>query len=267
VFHCKACGAAGGWQRLAEQLAILTGTHAPDKIRQHIEQIYGLSLTAPWPGRTGGTDQAVLHAILAVAWKHRRPVVAVDYRSISLAAGVSLWTVTHATRRLSQRRGWRWLFRERQGRLHVERTANHHSSATVWRVAIPTALKRESGCFISKHSEATKAVGMFGNETTDVLEVWWMLPKNARRLWLALSDSPTTAPQLEAALQLSRVTIWRLVQKLATITDETGQALAIKDGNGWRRGGDPDRVTASSVRKTAYVMQYRQEREQLPRLL
>jgi hypothetical protein len=268
VFHCKACGAAGGWQRLGEQLTILTGTHTPDAIRQRIEEMYRLSLTAPWPGRTGGTDLAVLHVLLAAAWKHRRLVIALDYRSISLAAGVCLWTVTHATRRLSQRRGWRWLFRERQGRFHVETAAVRNASATVWRVAIPAQLRRGSGCCKTKHSEATKTVRMFGNETTEMPTVWWTLPKNARRMWLALSDTPMTARQLEAGLQLSRETIWRLARKLANITDDTGQPLLVKGGDGWRRSGDPGWVAASSVRKTAYARQYRQEREEkLPRLI
>jgi hypothetical protein len=105
AFRCFSCGEQGRSKKLADALGVSPGTSDDSKGMAALAGIYEASLTAPWGGRTGGYDQAVLHAILAECFRRGRPVVALSYREISLAAGVSLATVSKSVRRLSAKRG------------------------------------------------------------------------------------------------------------------------------------------------------------------
>lgn len=212
------------------------GREAYEHAQDRIVMLHARSLVAPWRGRAGGTDQAVLHAIMARAYRAGRLEVGVDFRTIAVDAGVSIATVSNSTKRLREHH---WLYRVRRGGIHIQLDAERDSSSTVWRVSAPRWLCRQMTVADLNNNAAKFGLNVLVCNTAHD-DVWraGALGKSGRRLWLALSTARwSTEPILVSTLRLHRSTVHRLVRKLQYY------GLAERDGAGWRRGAaDPETV-------------------------
>lgn len=212
------------------------GREAYERAQDRIVWLHALSLAALWLGKAGATDQAVLHAIMAWAYRAGRLEVGVDFRTIAIDAGVAIATVFNATRRLCKRK---WLYRVRRGAIHIQPDATRDSSSTVWRISAPRSLRRQMTVADMNNNAAKFGLNVLVCNTA-YDDAWrtGALGKNGRRVWLALSRERTTERTLVSKLHLHRSTVHRLVRKLQCYS------LAERDGAGWRRGAaDPETVS------------------------
>ena len=212
-----------------------------ERCRARVQELRRLSLSIPWPGRSGTTDLNVLHGLYAIAFVCGRLEVQASLRQIAEKAGVeSFRTAGRAAKRLEQRG---WLKRTRRGSYSLENSKPIAAEPSAWRLTRPRRLLQTghinaaSGGFNEPVCNATVStepgavsfnVSACNSFTADVWRRGALGP-TAHRVWCALSaDHVRSAAEVARALGCHRSTVTRILRE--KLVD-----YVVHAATGWRR--------------------------------
>ncbi len=225
-----------------------------DGCRAHINQLYELSLSVPWRGRSASTDLAVLHGLYSVAFLCGRVEFEASLRQVAERAGIeSFRTVASAAARL-RRRGW--LKPLRRGSYNIIKSGNElKTKSSLWHLRrpmsvlqnrhtneAPLASLNEQVCNIRSSPEVSFNVSSCNTVTADA----WRrggLGLTARRVWRVLAtDRAVTAAGLARQLGCDRSAVTRLLN--GKLKD-----YVVREPAGWRKSGQEPVLTFDRMQR------------------
>lgn len=192
------------------------GYLASNATRQAIAAEYAHVLAQPWPGATGLTDQAVLLALLSLAWAAGNWAPYSALRDLAELSRAQVLTVRRALQRLHDAGRIRM-------RVDAGDTRRWYVVHEVTHILHPSAL-----------GEGVEGAPQGRDDTRDTAtqELWGraMLGRSAHAVYEHLSSAPLAAADLAGRTGKAVRTIYNALERLER------QGLAQRSAEGWKKG-------------------------------